>query len=192
MAAPKAIVPPPFGLRRRLAYLLPLAVFLALVAYFWSGLGRDPHQLPSVLIDRPLPQFALPPIAGRDHGLATEDLIGQVSLLNIFGSWCAACRIEHPFLMRLQAAGAVPIFGINWREKDRFAGPRWLQQHGDPYTRIGDDPESRAAIALGVTGAPETFVIDRHGVIRYKHVGPITADVWATTLQPLIARLREE
>jgi cytochrome c biogenesis protein CcmG/thiol:disulfide interchange protein DsbE len=174
---------------RRLLYLLPLLVFLGLAGYFWAGLGRDPAVLPSVLIDRPVPAFDLPPIEGRERGLSSADLRGDVSLVNVFGSWCAACRIEHPVLMRLKAEGDVPIHGIDWREKNRTDGPAWLARYGDPYTLIGDDPESRAAIALGVTGAPETFVVDADGVIRYKHVGPVTQEVWEERLWPIVERL---
>ncbi len=175
---------------RRLLYLLPLAAFLVLAVYFWIGLGKDPHQIPSVLIDQHVPPFDLQPIKGRERGFASEDLPGQVSLVNIFGSWCVACRIEHPFLMRIKADGLVPIHGIDWREKTPEAGPAWLARHGDPYTLIGDDPESKAAIAFGVTGAPETFIVDAAGVIRYKHIGPITPDIWKERLWPIVQDLR--
>lgn len=174
---------------RRLPYLLPLVIFAALALYFWVGLGRDPHVLPSVLIDRPVPAFALPPIQGQSRGLASDDLKGQVSLVNIFGSWCVACQAEHPFLMRLAKEGRVPIFGIDWREKDPAAGPAWLARLGNPYRLIGDDPDSKVAIAFGVTGAPETFIVDRQGVIRYKHTGPITPEVWEKTLWPIVRAL---
>ena len=175
---------------KRLAFVLPLVVFLVLVVYFGIGLTKDPRRLPSVLIDQPVPEFDLPAIEDREHGFASRDLPGRVSLVNVFGSWCVACRVEHPLLMRLKADGAVPIHGIDWREPDGEAGPRWLARYGDPYTLVGDDPESRGAIAFGVTGAPETFVVDRNGVIRYKHVGPISEDAWRTTLRPLIEELR--
>ena len=174
---------------RRLPYLLPLALFLPLAVYFWVGLGRDPHQVPSVLIDQKVAPFALPPIEGRAIGFSSDDLQGRVSLVNVFGSWCVACRTEHPFLMQLKQQSVVPIYGIDWREKDRTAGPAWLAQMGDPYTLVGDDPESRAAIAFGVTGAPESFVVDAGGVIRYKYVGPITPEVWEKTLWPVVRRL---
>ena len=177
---------------RRIVYLVPLAVFLVLAAYFWVGLGKDPQIIPSVLIDQPVPAFALKPIKGRELGFASDDLPGQVSLVNIFGSWCVACRIEHPFLMKLKADGVVPIHGIDWREKDPDAGPAWLAKYGDPYTLVGDDPDSKAAIAFGVTGAPETFIVDARGVIRYKQIGPITPKIWEKELWPIVQKLRAE
>lgn len=176
----------------RLLFGLPLVVFLVIAAYFWAGLGMNPRIIPSVLIDTPFPQMDLAAIRGRDRGLSTADLKGQVSLVNLFGSWCYACRIEHPFLMKLKQENAVPVHGINWREKDRDAGPEWLREFGDPYTLIGDDPESKAAIALGVTGAPETFIVDKNAVIRYKHIGPITPRDWEETLFPIIRELRAQ
>ena len=178
------------AVRQRVAYLLPLALFLVLAAYFWIGLGKDPHAIPSVLIDQKVPPFELAPLAGRERGFSSNDLLGQVSLVNVFGSWCVACRIEHPFLAQLKKEGVVPIYGIDWREKDAQAGPAWLARWGDPYTLVGDDPESRAAIAFGVTGAPETFVVDAQGIIRYKQVGPITREVWEETLWPIVRRLQ--
>ncbi len=174
----------------RLMFLVPLLMFLAMVGYFWIGLGRDPQVVPSVLINQTVPNFSLAAIEGRDQGLNSDDLKGQVSLVNIFGSWCVACQYEHPVLMELATRGDVPIYGIDWREPDRSAGPAWLARHGDPYTLIGDDPDSKAAIAFGVTGAPETFIVDADGVIRFKHAGPITIDLWNTTLWPIIERLR--
>lgn len=177
---------------KRLLFLVPLVVLLVLAAYFWVGLRGDPQVLPSVLLNQPVPEVSLPPIAGRDRGLTSDDLTGQVSLVNIFGSWCAACRIEHPFLMELQRAGDIPIYGIDWREKDAEAGPAWLARLGDPYTLIGADPDSKAAIAFGVTGAPETFIVDAGGVIRYKHIGPITPQAWKETLWPIVQHLRGE
>lgn len=177
---------------RRIVYLVPLAVFLVLAGYFWAGLGKDPQIIPSVLVDQPVPAFALKPINGRELGFSSDDLPGQVSLVNIFGSWCVACRIEHPFLTKLKADGVVPIYGIDWREKDPDAGPAWLAKFGDPYTLVGDDPDSKAAIAFGVTGAPETFIVDARGVIRYKQIGPITPQIWERDLWPIVQKLRAE
>jgi cytochrome c biogenesis protein CcmG/thiol:disulfide interchange protein DsbE len=176
----------------RVLYLVPLLVFVALAVYFWVGLGKNPREIPSVLIDKPVPPFSLPPLKEREWGLASDDLKGEVALVNIFGSWCQGCRIEHPFLMELRKKGIVPIYGIDWREKSPDAGPAWLAQHGDPYTRTGDDPNSKAAIAFGVTGAPETFIIDRNGVIRYKQIGPITPVIWESTLWPIVRKLQGE
>ena len=144
-----------------------------------------------MLLDKPVPEFALAPIQGRTRGFASTDLKGDVTLVNVFGSWCVACLTEHPFLMRIKRENLVPIHGIDWREESPEAGPRWLQRHGDPYTLIGDDPRSQAAIAFGVTGAPETFVVDKQGVIRHKHVGPVTPEAWERTLWPLIQELRK-
>lgn len=176
---------------RRLLYLLPLVGFLALAAMFKWGLGQDPRNLPSMLIDRPVPDMALAPLPGRGEatGLATADLKGRVSLVNIFGSWCIACVQEHPTLVQLKKAGIVPIHGIDWRD-DPAEGAKWLRKHGDPYDRVGADPApGRTAIDFGVTGAPESFIVDKQGVIRYKHIGPITPENWQNTLLPIIREL---
>lgn len=178
---------------RRLIFIAPTLLFVVLVGLFALQLGRgkDPKEIPSVLINRPVPDFVLEELPGRGKPLRSEDLKGQVSLVNIFGSWCVACAVEHPVLMKLKAENAVPIHGIDWREKNPMDGLRWLQKNGDPYDRVGLDPDSKVAIDFGVTGAPETFVVDKAGVIRYKHIGPVTEEVWARTLKPLIEELRK-
>ncbi len=179
-------------MRDRLIYIVPLALFCFIGIYLGVGLTLDPRKLPSMLDGQPVPGFDLPPIKHRgDKGFANTDLPGDVSLVNIFGSWCVACRVEHPFLMEVKKANLVPIHGIDWREEDPEAGPAWLKRYGDPYTLVGDDPRSKAAIAFGVTGAPETFLVDREGVIRYKHVGPVNQAVWDDVLWPLIEKLRQ-
>jgi cytochrome c biogenesis protein CcmG/thiol:disulfide interchange protein DsbE len=177
---------------KRLLFLLPLAVFMVLAVYFFIGLSKDPSKLPSVLINQAVPEFALAPIKGRDKGLTSADLKGQVSLVNIFGSWCIACKIEHPFLMKIKKNNWVPLHGIDWREKRPDDGPEWLNKTDDPYTLIGDDPKSKGAIAFGVTGAPETFIVDRRGIIRYKHIGPMNEKIWRETIRPLIEELRNQ
>lgn len=180
-------------MKKRLMFLLPLAVFLVIAGYFFKGLQLDPRKLPNMLQGQPVPEFVLVPIEARDnHGFASTDLPGQVSLVNIWGSWCVACRVEHPFLMQIKEQALVPIHGIDWREVSRAAGPAWLKKFGDPYSLVGDDPVSRAAIAFGVTGAPETFVIDELGVIRYKQIGPISPEIWEQVLWPLIGELRRK
>jgi cytochrome c biogenesis protein CcmG, thiol:disulfide interchange protein DsbE len=182
---------------RRLMFLLPGAVFCIIAIYFAVGLTKDPSTLPSVLINTPVEEFRLPAIKGRANadrvwGLESADFTGDVALLNVFGSWCISCKVEHPFLMELKRTGDVPVHGIDWREQDVDAGPNWLKREGDPYTLVGDDPNSKGAIAFGVTGAPETFVVDKQGIIRYKHVGPLSPEVWAQVIYPLVQSLRAQ
>ena len=176
----------------RFAYYTPLVLLGVLAVYFAAGLGRDSQTLQSVLINQKVPEFSLQPIEGATKGLSSADLKNQVVLVNIFGSWCVSCRIEHPFLMELKEKNIVPVYGIDWREVNRQAGPRWLKKFGSPYTLIGDDPKSRGAIAFGVTGAPETFFVDKQGVIRYKHMGPITEQNWNDTLKPILDELKKQ
>ena len=174
-----------------LRFLLPLAVFVLLAGFLMKGLWLDPHQVPSPLIDKPAPAFALPAVDGTGKGLASEDLKGEVKLLNVFASWCPGCRLEHPTLLHLSAAGKVPLYGLNWKDKPGD-GARWLKANKSPYITVGDDRSGRIGIDLGVTGVPETFVIDRTGRIRYRHAGPVTEDVWAEVFEPLLAELRKE
>lgn len=173
---------------KRLVFFAPVGLFLALAIWFAQGLERDPRYIPSMLIDRPAPEFALPPIAGRKEPFASEDLKGRASMVNIFGSWCATCEIEHPVLMEIAREGAAPIYGLDWKDKPG-AGAEWLAARGDPYAKIGDDADGRVAIDFGVTGAPETFIIDAEGRVRHKHVGAITMDDWRNVLKPMIEDL---
>lgn len=178
---------------RVLVYLVPLAGVLgALVWLFSVGLDRDPRALPSTLIDHPLPDFALDAPPGREGALSRDALLGQVSLLNVFGSWCAACVSEHETLLLIKADGEVRIHGIDWKEKTPQDGADWLKRRGDPYDLVGMDPDSRLAIDLGVTGAPETYVVDCDGVVRYKHIGPITTESWMMVLRPIVLDLKEQ
>lgn len=182
----------------RLKFLAPLLVVAALMAVFGKRLidverGDDPRLLPSVLLNTPVPAMELAGLPGRPggperNGLSDKDLKGQVSLVNIWGSWCVACLAEHPMLNEIAKSGVVPVEGIAWRDTPD-ASLAWLRKNGDPYNRVGQDPRSHIAIAFGVTGAPETFVVDRQGIIRYKQIGPITPEVWEMTLKPLIAQL---
>ncbi|TAN55288.1 MAG: DsbE family thiol:disulfide interchange protein [Magnetospirillum sp.] len=178
---------------RRALFLLPVAVFAVLALLFVKGLTLNPRDIPSVLIDRPVPEMSLAPLPGRGEasGLTTKDLKGQVTLVNIYGSWCIACVQEHPYLMEYKKTGMVPIHGIDWRD-DPALGAAWLKKHGDPYDKVGNDPApGRAAIDFGVTGAPESFIVDRAGIIRYKHIGPISPEVWTKTLLPIIRELQK-
>jgi len=175
---------------RWLLFLLPAVGFIGLAIAFTFGLNRDPSLVPSVLVGRPVPAFTLPPITGRAFGLSTSDLKGEVSLVNVFASWCVACRYEHPFFLQLRADGRVPIHGIDYKDKPDDAA-RWLATMGDPYTRIGADSDGRASIDWGVYGVPETFVIDRQGRIAFKQVGAVDRKVLDETILPLIERLRK-
>ncbi len=175
---------------RRLAYLAPVLLFAALVAAFAAGLGHDPSKLPSTLIDKPLPPFDLPAVRVGDVGLKSTDVVGQPRLLNVFASWCVSCRIEHPVLLQLKAQG-VPIDGLDWKDEPAD-GQKYLIDQGDPYRLAGNDRGGRAGIDLGVAGVPETFVVDRHGRVRYKHIGPITPDDWNGVIKPLMDRLGAE
>lgn len=175
--------------RRRLLHVVPTASFIGLAGLFAWGLVRDPRVLPSALIGKPVPVFALPPVEGLTLGLASIDLAGRVSLVNVFASWCTACRLEHPVFMRLAGAGVVPLHGLNYKDKPADAAA-WLDEMGDPYTRTGADLDGRVAIDWGVYGVPETYVVDRQGRIAHKHVGPVTPDVMDKTILPLVAELR--
>jgi len=178
---------------RRALTLLPVIVFGILALFFLKGLTLNPREIPSVLINRPVPEMALAPLPGRgeNSSLSTNDLKGRVSLVNIYGSWCIACVQEHPYLVEIKKSGILPIQGIDWRD-DPVLGAAWLRKHGDPYERVGvDPPPGRAAVDFGVTGAPESFIVDRAGLIRYKHIGPITPEVWSKTLLPIIQELQK-
>ena len=175
--------------RRRLLYLLPLGIFGGLTAMFAVGLGRDSTKLPSALIGKPVPPFKLPPVQGRTLGLSSTDLAGHVSLVNVFASWCAPCRQEHPLFLDLKEQGTVALYGINYKDRPEDASS-WLDELGDPYTRTGADRDGRVSIDWGVYGVPETFVVDRAGLIAHKHVGPLTGEALAGTILPLVERLR--
>jgi cytochrome c biogenesis protein CcmG, thiol:disulfide interchange protein DsbE len=172
---------------KRLLYLLPALLFLALAAAFWRGIGRDPSMLPSALLGKPVPSFALPPLLAEKPGLATADLKGGPVLVNVFASWCVPCRAEHPLLMRLASKG-VPLYGIDYKDK-RDDARQWLGELGDPYARLGADEGGKVAIDWGVYGVPETFVVDGAGTIRYKQVGPLSAAIIEDSILPLMKRL---
>jgi cytochrome c biogenesis protein CcmG/thiol:disulfide interchange protein DsbE len=173
----------------RLLVLLPVAVFAALAAALYWGLWNKDDRLPSVLIGKSVPEFSLPPVLGREEGLSTQDLMGHVSLVNVFASWCVPCRAEHPLFLELSASGEVPLYGINFKDPPEQARA-WLDELGDPYTRIGADRDGRAGIEWGVYGVPETYVIADDGTIAYRHVGPITRVILQDTLMPMVRDLK--
>ena len=168
----------------RLLYALPLVPLAFLVAFGARGLLGDQGQQPSAMLAAPVPTLVLEPLDGYGPALSDADLKGRWSLLNVFGSWCAYCNVEHPFLMELAARG-VPIYGIDWRDPPG-AGEAWLARNGSPYVKVGAERESRAILDLGVTGAPETFLIDPGGIVRHRHQGPLTERVWRREFLPLM------
>ncbi|HUE62841.1 MAG TPA: DsbE family thiol:disulfide interchange protein [Rhizomicrobium sp.] len=174
---------------KRLLFLLPAALFAAVIGAFILGLRHDPSHITSVLIDKPLPEFALPAVR-NNQGLASADFKGEPMLLNVFASWCVSCRVEHGLLLALKQQGVV-IQGLDWKD-EASDGARYLAENGDPYIKAGNDASGRTGIDLGVAGVPETFVVDGRGRVRYKFIGPIDADDWENTLKPLLQRLRSE
>ncbi|MCR9219431.1 MAG: DsbE family thiol:disulfide interchange protein [Alphaproteobacteria bacterium] len=175
---------------RRVIFLAPLALFLLVAGYFAVQLlsGRDPSEVPSALIDRPAPEFSLPPLYAGEAGLSTADLNGRPSIVNVFASWCVPCRVEHPMLMRLAEEEGATVFGIAYKD-DPAASKAFLEELGDPYARIGVDADGRAAIEWGVYGVPETYVIDADGRIRYKRTGPIGPRHMEDDILPLLREL---
>ncbi len=175
---------------RRPLFVIPIVILLGLAVLLGIGLTMNPREIPSPLIGKTVPTFSLPPVLGRTLGMSSADLRGDVSLVNVFASWCTACRVEHPLLMRLKEGGVVPIHGLNYKDRPEDAA-NWLDDLGDPYTRTGADIDGRVSIDWGVYGVPETFVIDRDGRIAYKHIGPIAEKDLQKTILPLIERLRQ-
>ncbi len=179
-----------FASRRRLVLALPALGFVGVAGVLALGLNRDPSKLPSMLIGQKAPAFDLPPVKGRTLGLASTNLVGEVSLVNVFASWCVACRAEHPIFMRLSQDKTVPIHGINYKDSPDDAA-KWLDTMGDPYTRTGADIDGRIAINWGVYGVPETFVVGADGIIAYKHIGAVTPEALSITILPMVERLRK-
>ena len=175
-------------------YLLPLALFLALAVFLGIGLNHDPRELPSPLVGKAAPAFALPRLVAEGAAEAAHftpaEMKGKVWMLNVWASWCVSCRQEHPVLMDVARSGIVPLIGLDYKDKPED-GKAWLAQHGDPYRTSIVDADGRVGIDWGVYGVPETFVIDKDGVIRHKHIGPVTADALRQTILPLVRKLQQ-
>jgi cytochrome c biogenesis protein CcmG/thiol:disulfide interchange protein DsbE len=180
------------GLSRRWLFIVPVAVFAVVAAALAVALleGRDPSLVPSALLGKPAPQFDLPEVPGFGPGVTSEDLKGQVSLVNVFASWCVSCRIEHPLLMDLGQQGEIAIYGLDYKDQPEDAAG-WLADHGNPYTATGMDLDGRVGIEWGVYGVPETFVVDANGEIVYKHIGPITPEAWQDKILPIVEGLQK-
>lgn len=174
---------------RALKFGVPLALFAGLLVFFAIGLTRDPREVPSPFIGKPAPAFALAQLHEPAREFKPEDMKGKVWMLNVWASWCVSCRVEHPLLVDIANRKVVPIVGLNYKDK-RDEGMQWLSRLGDPYVLSAYDVEGRVGIDYGVYGVPETFVIDKQGVIRYKQIGPVTAEAWEKTIWPLIRKLQ--
>jgi len=168
--------------------LIPLGVFAVLVAFLWAGLSLNPSEVPSPLIDKPAPMFSLPLLEDPTRAMAPSDLKGRVWMLNVWASWCVSCRQEHPVLVRLSETGEVPIYGLDYKDHPDDA-KNWLARFGNPYTASLIDSDGRVGIDYGVYGVPETYLIDKEGIIRYKHIGPVTPKVIEETILPKVREL---
>jgi cytochrome c biogenesis protein CcmG, thiol:disulfide interchange protein DsbE len=170
-------------------HALPLAAFVLLAVLLGLGLTLNPREVPSPFIGKPAPAFRLPQLADAGREVSPTDMSGHVWVLNVWASWCAPCRAEHPLLVEVARQQQVPLVGLNYKDDPRHA-QEWLRQLGDPYLANAVDRSGRVGIDYGVYGVPESFVIDKDGVVRFKHVGPLTREVWARDLLPLIHRLQ--
>jgi cytochrome c biogenesis protein CcmG/thiol:disulfide interchange protein DsbE len=169
-------------------FLLPLGIFIALVVMLGAGLSLNPREVPSPLIGKPAPEFKLPHLQQPERLFSPREATGKVWVLNVWASWCAPCRDEHPLMTALARSGLAPVYGLNYKDK-REDAIRWLEQYGDPYAASVSDIDGRVGIDYGVYGVPETYVIDKQGVIRYKRVGPVTPEILKEKIVPLIAEL---
>jgi cytochrome c biogenesis protein CcmG/thiol:disulfide interchange protein DsbE len=167
---------------------IPLIVFAVLVGFFAKGLFLNPREVPSPFIGKAAPIFNLPVVGAADKSFSPEDMKGKVWLLNVWAPWCVSCRQEHGVLMALSQSQKVPFVGLNWKDKDREAA-QLLAEHGNPYVAVPDDLSGKVGIDYGVTGTPETYVIDQAGIVRMKHVGPISPDVWKEKFEPKLKEL---
>ena len=175
---------------KSLKFLIPLAIFLVLVGFLGRGLQLDPREVPSPLIGKPVPAFALARLDDAAQTLRRDDLLGKVWVLNVWASWCGACRDEHPLLVEFARRKLVPLYGLNYKDT-RPEGLAWLRSFGNPYEASLFDVDGRVGIDFGVYGVPETFVVDKAGVIRYKQIGPVTPEALRDTLLPLVAKLEK-
>ena len=170
-------------------FILPFVIFMILAIFLFVGLGLNPHEVPSPLVGKPAPAFSLPQLHEPEKQFSLQDMKGKVWLFNVWASWCTACEYEHPLFMELSRRNLVPLYGMDYKDK-REDGMAWLQQHGNPYTLVVSDAEGRVGIDYGVYGVPETYLIDKQGVIRYKHIGVVTERDLSETILPLVKELQ--
>ncbi|MDH3690625.1 MAG: DsbE family thiol:disulfide interchange protein [Gammaproteobacteria bacterium] len=172
-------------------YLIPLALFLTIVVFLGIGLNKDPRLVPSPLIGKQAPDFSLPKLRDSGQPLTRDDLLGKVSLLNVWATWCVACRAEHGILLQIARDSGIPIYGLNYKDV-RSDALQWLEQLGDPYVANAFDVDGRVGIDFGVYGVPETYVVDPQGVIAYKQIGPITPEVWKSEMLLVVEELERQ
>lgn len=170
-------------------FLLPLGIFIGLLVFLAVGLRLNPREIPSPFIGKPAPSFNLTQLHEPDKTIAPADMVGQVWMLNVWASWCVSCRVEHPILMDFARTNMVPVVGLNYKD-GRNDGIKWLREFGNPYLMSAFDNDGRVGIDFGVYGVPETFIIDKQGVIRMKHIGPLTPDALNKKIIPLIKELK--
>ena len=170
-------------------FILPFVIFMIVAVFLFVGLGLNPHEVPSPLVGKPAPAFSLPQLHEPDKQFSLQDMKGKVWLFNVWASWCTACEYEHPLFMELSRRNLVPLYGMDYKDK-REDGMAWLQQHGNPYTLVVSDAEGRVGIDYGVYGVPETYLIDKQGVIQYKHIGVVTEKDLSEKILPLVKELQ--
>jgi cytochrome c biogenesis protein CcmG/thiol:disulfide interchange protein DsbE len=168
-----------------LKFIVPFALFALLGVFLYVGLQRDPSYVPSPLIGKPAPEFTLPSLQDANYPVASRELLGRPWVLNVWGTWCGGCREEHDTLLAIARSQAVPMIGLNWKD-DSVAAQEWLRTLGNPYSVVASDPEGRVAIDWGVYGAPETFLIGPDGTVLFKHIAPMTMEVWTREFLPRI------
>ena len=176
---------------KALKFLVPLAIFLTICGFLAVGLTLDPREVPSPLINKPAPAFSLTRLDDPGRTVSRDDMLGKVWMLNVWASWCVACRVEHPLLVEFARSKRMPIYGLNYKD-ERQAGQRWLAQNGNPYDLSLWDNDGRVGIDFGVYGVPETFVIDKKGVIRFKQIGPLTVEAIEGKILPLLKELNAQ
>ncbi len=174
---------------KKLKVILPLVIFLTIAFFLWKGLSGTPNRIPSPLIGKSVPTFDIATLQNPQVKFSNKELLGHVSIINVWATWCYACRAEHSVLMDISEHNKVAIYGLNYKDK-RQSALDWLNKYGDPYKQVLFDPKGTLAINFGVYGAPETFVVDKKGIIRYKYTGPISPDAWKDDILPVVKKLQ--
>lgn len=177
--------------KKRVYYLVPIILFVVLVGFLVVGLRLNPRDVPSPLIGKPAPEFSLPSLADANKKISSKDFLGEPWLFNVWATWCVSCREEHPTLVEFSRQTGVKIIGLDWKD-DSIKAREWLTVLGDPYSAVAVDVSGDTAIDWGVYGAPETYVVDKHGVIRHKQTGPVTPEIIQTQIIPLLQQLEQE